>query len=157
MQLRLIGASSRLSGFVLGATLAGSVAGLTSGALQAQDDPPEVIYLFADLSGAAETAGGDEDGYGDLAAALKLTEGKFCYELSVGNIAAPTAAHIHTGKAGTDGEPVITISVTSARNETCIDADKKLMRKMADKPGDYYVNVHNDKFSAGAIRGQLQS
>ena len=162
MTLRLIGARFRMTGTLLmGAMLAGSGAGLGTGlgagALLAQDEPPTVIYLFADLGGAGETAGGDKDGYGDLAAALKVTEGKFCYELSVGDIAAPTAAHIHEGKAGVDGAPVITISVTGARNETCVDADKKLLKSMADKPGNYYVNVHNEKFPAGAIRGQLQA
>ncbi len=152
MKLRLIGAG------VLGAgALAELLAAGLAGNAAAQDiPPPEVIYLFADLSGSAETAGGDKDGYGDLAAALKLTEGQFCYELSVGNIAAATAAHIHEGKAGADGPPVITISVTGTKNEACVAADKKLLERMADKPGEYYVNVHNTAHPAGAVRGQLQ-
>jgi uncharacterized protein (DUF3820 family) len=37
-----------------------------------------------------------------------------------------------------------------------VDAEGKLLRKIADKPGDYYVNVHTADFPAGAIRGQLQ-
>ena len=146
MILRSIGA---------GALIAGAAA-LQAGALAAQDPPPEVIYLFADLSGEHETAAGDADGYGDMAAAVKLTEGKFCYELSVGKIAAATAAHVHEGKAGADGPPVITIAVTGPKNETCVEADGKLLKKIADKPGEYYVNVHNADFPAGAIRGQLQ-
>lgn len=154
MTLRVIGARSLLTGALL---IGAAVAGPVAVPLMAQGEPPEVIYLFADLSGSNEIAGGDKDGFGDLAAALKLDEGKFCFELSVGDIAAPTAAHIHEGKAGVDGAPVITITVTGARNETCIDTDKKLLRKIADKPGDFYVNVHNEKFPAGAIRGQLQA
>ena len=145
MTLRLIGAWA----------LAGAAA-VQAGALAAQDEPPEVAYLFADLGGANVTGRGDKDGYGDMAAAVKLTEGKFCYELSVGKIAAATAAHVHEGKAGVDGPPVITIAVTGPRNEVCVEADGKLLRKIADKPGDYYVNVHNAEFPSGAIRGQLQ-
>lgn len=148
MKLRLMGA---------GAVCAGMLAAGMGGGAAAQDDPPpEVIYLFADLGGGAQTGGGDKDGYGDMAAALKLTEGQFCYELSVGNIAAATAAHIHEGKAGADGPPVITISVTGTKNETCIAADTKLLEQIADNPGDYYVNVHNAAHPAGAVRGQLQ-
>ena len=149
MRFRLIGTSA----LVLGALSAVPA----TGPLLAQDDAPaEVIYLFAELDGASETAEGDSDGYGDMAAAVKLAEGKFCYELSVGDIGAPTAAHIHEGKAGADGAPVITISVTGAKNETCVEADAKLLKKIAGKPGDYYVNVHDAAHTAGAIRGQLQ-
>lgn len=152
MGLRLIGACA-----VGAAALAGGLAPNVAGGAAAQEiPPPETIYLFADLGGAAQAAGGDKDGYGDLAAALKLTEGQFCYELSVGNIAPATAAHIHAGKAGVDGPPVIPITVTGAKNETCVDADKELLGRIADNPGDYYVNVHNSPHPAGAIRGQLE-
>ncbi len=146
MTLRLIGACALFAG----------AAAVQAGALAAQDEPPEVVYLFADLQGANATGGGDRDGYGDMAAAVKLTEGKLCYELSVGKIAAATAAHVHEGKAGVAGPPVITIAVTGPRNETCVEADGKLLRKIADEPGDYYVNVHNADFPSGAIRGQFQ-
>ncbi|MDZ4306279.1 CHRD domain-containing protein [Allopontixanthobacter sp.] len=161
MKLRSIGVCARRTGAFAGLVAAalagiGAGAGVGVGAVAQDIPPPEVIYLFADLGGAAETAGGDKDGYGDLAAALKLTEGQFCYELSVGNIAAATAAHIHEGKAGTDGPPVITISVTGTKNETCVETDTKLLDRIADRPGDYYVNVHNSAHPSGAIRGQLQ-
>ena len=137
------------------ALLAGGAA-LQAGALAAQDAPPEVVYLFADLEGADEPGGGDKNGFGDMAVAVKLTEGKFCYELSVGQIATATAAHVHEGKAGVNGPPVITIAVTGPKNQVCVDAEGKLLRKIAEKPGDYYVNVHTADFPTGAIRGQLQ-
>lgn len=146
MRVRLIG---------VWALFAGATA-VQAGALAAQEPPPEVIYLFADLDGANETGRGDADGYGDMAAAVKLTEGKFCYELSVGKIGVATAAHVHEGKEGADGAPVITIAVTGPKNEVCAEADKKLLDKIADKPGNYYVNVHTAEFPTGAIRGQLQ-
>ena len=66
--------------------------------------------------------------------------------MSVGNIAAATAAHVHEGKAGVNGPPVITIAVTGPKNEACVEADRKLLKKIADKPGDYYVNVHTGGF-----------
>ena len=136
---------------------AAAVLPLVSGAaLMAQDIEITAAYLFGDLNGAAETGGGDKDGFGDFAATVKFDEGQFCYVLSVGNIGKPTAAHIHAGKAGTNGDPVITISVTGEDEEICVEADKALLKKIADKPGDYYVNVHTAEHPAGAIRSQLQ-
>ncbi len=146
MAVRLIGVWALFAG----------AAAVQTGALAAQDEPPAVIYLFADLQGANETGAGDRDGYGDMAAAVKLTEGKLCYELSVGKIGTAMAAHVHEGKAGVEGPPVITIAVTGPKNEVCLEADGKLLRKIADEPGDFYVNVHNAEFPSGAIRGQLQ-
>ena len=32
-----------------------------------------------------------------------------------------------------------------------------LLKKIIATPGDYYVNVHNNEFKGGAIRGQLQA
>ncbi len=129
---------------------------LSGAALMAQDIEITAAYLFGDLTGAAETGGGDKDGFGDFAATVKFDEGKFCYVLSVGDISKPTAAHVHAGKAGVNGDPVITISVTGEDDEACVDADKALLKKIADNPGDYYVNVHTADHPAGAIRGQLQ-
>lgn len=145
MKCRLIGACTAL-------------VGMLAAPLAAQEQPPEDIYLFADLSGAAETAGGDEDGYGDFTITLKMEAREYCYQLSVGEIEEPTAAHIHQGKAGTDGPPVITIAVTGeGADQVCVAADVKLLKKIAGKPGDYYVNVHTADFPAGAIRGQLEA
>jgi len=155
MKLRLIGNHFLMTGALITGTLLTGAS--LAGPLLAQDQPPEVIYLFADLSGANVTGGGDEDGYGDFAASVKLTENQFCYELSAGEIGAPTAAHIHVGEAGVDGGPVITLTALSGGGETCVAADGKLLKKIANQPGDYYVNVHTADFPAGAIRGQLQA
>lgn len=155
MRLRLIGAGAG----IFGAALAGAaLGGMGAGPLAAQDQPLDDIYLFADLSGAAETGGGDEDGYGDFAVTLKLEDGEICYRLSVGEIEEPTAAHVHAGKAGVDGPPVITIEVTGVEaDELCMAVDAKLLKKIGSKPGDYYVNVHTADFPAGAVRGQLEA
>lgn len=39
----------------------------------------------------------------------------------------------------------------------CVDdVSDTLIDKIADEPEDYYVNIHNEKYPDGAIRGQLE-
>lgn len=139
----------------MGATLAlGAVA--AHAAKPEYDQLIEHIYVFAALEGANETKGGDEDGYADFRGAIDPKTGEMCYTLSVGDI-EPTAAHIHEGKAGADGAPVVPLEITGddKGSEKCVDLDAGLAKKIMDKPENYYVNVHTAKFPAGAVRGQL--
>jgi hypothetical protein len=43
---------------------------------------------------------------------------------------------------------------TSGRSSGC-ENDKELAIEILRNPEDYYVNVHNREFGAGAVRGQL--
>ena len=80
-------------------------------------------------------------------------------------ITAPTAAHIHEGRAGVAG-PVVVLFFQPGTNAAslpdtlssvagCVDVDPALARRIAANPRDYYVNIHTADFAAGAIRGQL--
>jgi hypothetical protein len=108
--------------------------------------------LVAALNGASETTGGDPDGAGSFSVEIDADAGDFCYTLTGTKIAKATMAHVHSGAAGANGPPVVTLEVAS---DMCAAVDPEKLMAMIAAPADYYVNVHNADFPAGAIRGQL--
>jgi hypothetical protein len=119
-------------------------------------------HLRASLTGAKEVPGpGDPDGRGTARVSLKGD--RICYKLSWRNIDAPTAAHIHVGSKKEAGPVVVGLlsvpapglgaPVHSVRG--CADVERSLVVALRRHPRDYYVNIHNVKYPAGAIRGQL--
>ena len=120
--------------------------------------------LKASLSGANEvnTAGqlgaGDPDGSGKARVKIDLRKGRLCYDLRVKNIDPAVAAHIHKAAAGANGAPVVTLAApTSGRSRGCLTVEMTLLKDIRTNPSEYYVNVHNEAFSGGAVRGQLAS
>ena len=111
--------------------------------------------LTADLSGSAET---DEDGSGTATVVLDPDAGTACWTISVENIDPVTISHIHEGAEGTDGGVVVDLDLDGfdGSSEGCNEAaDAATLQAIIDDPGGYYVNVHNEQFTGGAIRGQL--
>ena len=115
---------------------------------------PGDIMLSASLNGASETPPTGVDATGMFMGRLNPGTGQLCYTLTSQKLTDLTMAHIHVGAAGVAGPPVVVLS-PSVPTETCIPVDKDLAMKIAAKPSDYYVNVHNTPFPKGAIRGQL--
>jgi len=112
--------------------------------------------LHAVLTGDAEVPDpGDPDGTGTAMVTLEPDAGRVCYEIDVENIGEPGAAHIHTGAAGTAGPPVVDFDLPNNGLSACVDADPETIRAISGAPSEYYVNVHNAEFGAGAVRGQL--
>jgi hypothetical protein len=108
--------------------------------------------LVTKLTGAAEVPGpGDPDGSGVAAVLLVPEHGKVCSAIFVRNVAPLTAAHIHVGTAIQAGGVVVTLNTRAG----CVTADRALIRDIIRNPSNYYVNVHNAEFPAGALRGQL--
>ena len=125
--------------------------------LASQDKEQGGRPLTSTLTGAAEVPGpGDTDGTGTFKIELNPGQNQICYELTVSNIAAPNAAHIHVGAADKAGPVVVTLKtpVDGAAKE-CVQFDREKIKLIIQKPADYYVNVHNSEFPDGAVRGQL--
>ncbi len=111
------------------------------------------VKLAATLSGANEPAGGDADGTGSFSVEVDADAGDFCFTLTAAKIDKATMAHVHSGAAGANGPPVVTIAVAS---DECIAVEPDKLKPILASPGDFYVNVHNAAYPAGAIRGQLE-
>lgn len=136
------------------AGLAG-VAMLSFSPIQASPATATGVMLTATLAGPNEVPGpGDADGTGSFAARVDPALGKLCYTLANTNLPKPTMAHVHSGKMGTAGPPVVTLQ-TDAPNEVCMAIAKDVALKFIEAPEDYYVNIHTNEHPAGAIRGQL--
>lgn len=109
------------------------------------------------LTGAAEVPGpGDPDGSGTATITLNHGQGRVCWEITVSDIAPATAAHIHVAPAGVAGPVEVPLSPpTSGSSSGCATVDGDLIKAIIHSPEQYYVNVHNALFPAGALRGQL--
>ena len=119
--------------------------------------------LRTTLTGAKEVPGpGDGDGRGSAKVSLKRDQ--ICFTLSWRNIDAPTAAHIHVGPSDVAGPVVVGLLSVPAPGlgapvnsvGGCADAEPDLIAAIRSNPRNYYVNIHNVAFPAGAIRGQLR-
>lgn len=120
--------------------------------------------LTASLNGANEVGSmGDPDGSGTMNLTLNSGQEEICWDLDVENIEAPTRAHIHEASVGQNGPVVVfffdlvidpAIPVPDSLSG-CVDADRDLIKEIRANPEDYYINVHNDEYPGGAVRGQL--
>ena len=109
--------------------------------------------LEATLNGKAE--GAPKTNKGKAEVTLNAKTGKVCWDFNLAKIdGKPTQAHIHKGKAGVAGNVVVPFGA-SYKRQGCTTASKALVKSIAGHPGSYYVNVHNAKHPAGAMRGQL--
>jgi len=143
---------------VLAITLAGAmgVAALVSSVSPAG---AATTQLRAHMTGAQEVAG-DPNGAGTAVIDLHTAGGYLCFDIMVTRVHLPTfAAHIHQGAVGVAGPPVVTLAAPdrSGHSNGCVTADPAVLRDIAHHPANYYVNVHNYPFPAGAVRGQLHA
>ena len=111
--------------------------------------------LTAQLAGSAET---DEDGTGMATLVLDPDAGTACWEMTAEGIDPVTISHIHEGAEGVDGGVVVDLDLDGfeGTSEGCNEAaEADALQAIIDDPAGYYVNLHNEAFPGGAIRGQL--
>ncbi len=109
------------------------------------------------LVGGQEVPGpGDPDGTGTAKITADATTNTICYDMTAQGISAPTAAHLHRGRFGQAGAPIITLKAPSnGASSDCVKVTKAEAAALIADPSNYYVNVHTADYPNGAIRGQL--
>jgi hypothetical protein len=119
--------------------------------------------LFAVLKGRNEVdangrrGAGDPDGRGSFTA---IVDGdQLCFGITVTNLDAPTAAHIHLGRSNVNGGVVVPLTQPATgdpgASSGCVTVATTLAQAILKNPHKYYANVHTAAFPNGAARGQL--
>ncbi len=124
--------------------------------------PAAAVQLEAQLKGKNEVPKADPDGTGRAEVKLRRQKRKVCFLIEYENIAEPFAGHIHEGEKGENGDVVVTLFSSETGSFPtpvggCVRRVKKsLISAIAANPNHYYVNIHNEDYPDGAIRGQLK-
>lgn len=122
----------------------------------AQDNSGKRFTLA--LEGEVEVTPGDPDGTGTATFRINPGQGQLCYSLRVRDIRPATAAHIHEAPAGQAGPVIVGLQApTSGMSSGCVTVSREQALEIIREPENYYVNVHNAEFPAGALRAQFDS
>jgi hypothetical protein len=104
-----------------------------------------------------QTGAGDRNGRGSFTGVIDGDQ--LCYGITVANIRKPVAAHIHKAPRSENGDVVVTLEHPRkgdpGTSSGCTAISSSLARQLRNNPKAFYVNVHNAKFPAGAVRGQI--
>lgn len=102
---------------------------------------------------------GDPAGVGGVQVVPTGVADELCYRMELGSLDPPaTLVHIHRGEFGRVGEVVFSldVGVGSGQSVHCdrgVDAEQRAA--LQTDPQAFYVDVHNDAYPDGAIRGQM--
>ncbi len=96
---------------------------------------------------------GDANGSGHAMLTLNENRRKVCATIHWTGIDDPTFAHIHKKS---DGSVVVDLTGAVTGGAKCTrGVARRTIRRIVNRPGRYYVNVHNAPYPAGAIQGKL--
>ncbi|MGP3989692.1 CHRD domain-containing protein [Streptomyces sp. 3N207] len=122
-------------------------------------------FFAGSLNGANEVpaaggpAVGDKDG--KALALMRIKDTKVSFAFSFRGIATPTAAHIHQGVKGKNGDIKIPLFAKKAEEgRTTVTGkvtvkDTYLLDALRSDPNGFYFNLHTGEFPGGAVRGQV--
>jgi hypothetical protein len=112
--------------------------------------------LIAAMSGDEEAPeDGDDDAYGAAIVDFRRAGG-ICFRVEPRGVETLNAGHIHRGPRGEAGPVVVPLFTGRApTRRRCVRVAAALRREIMRFPRRFYVNVHNEDFPGGAVRGPL--
>ena len=112
----------------------------------------EIVEFEFPLDGDQVCPPGDTDGFGTAFLTIDSESLTITWTFDVNNIELPLInAHIHNAPVGVNG-PLVVDFMGQLDGQDLFDED---LADVLLSPKDYYLNLHNDAFPQGAIRGQL--
>jgi CHRD domain-containing protein len=153
----LITATFLVTGVLIAIIVIASTNGMTDEVALAQGAQKK---FTADLSGKNEVPPVDTKASGTAQFQLSADGKQIDYELTTKDVNNFMMAHIHQGKAGENGQPVVMLSIGKAKI-TSGDLQGPLNGKQLSdlvkllEDGNAYVNVHTQQNQNGEIRGQI--
>jgi hypothetical protein len=110
-------------------------------------------------TGGQESPAGDPDGEILGTITLDPATNTLSWNLTFTNIAAPTLMHIHSGQDGSNGPVFVDMGIVTTGGPGTLVNTKVITPTQATSiltnPQNFYLNVHNATFPAGALRAQL--
>lgn len=114
--------------------------------------------LSSKLNADNELLPGDAKATGTSTLIVFPAFGVACAQFTVKNLSSPaTHAMLHKAQVGKAGPIALELPTPSTYGLAfrCYKADSEILSNISQNPENYYINVYNNKFPTGAIRGQL--
>lgn len=114
----------------------------------------ENMMFKADLKGSSEVPPTDSAATGSAEVTIDTESKKLSWTVTSSGLSGdPVAAHFHgPAAAGANADPVVDISASIAKGSADVTAEQ-----LADlQAGNWYLNIHTQKFPDGEIRGQVE-
>lgn len=117
--------------------------------------PENIITIDLPLTSTSQVPPQKSTGEGLGSLSLNLDSNTLSGHISFGELTV-SAAHIHQGYAGEIGSAIVAFEA-SADASTMVLAETTLSEEQVERfrAGGYYINLHNDEFPDGFLRGQI--
>lgn len=140
----------------LGVLLAGLF--VSAAVAQPSEQGEAAIFKYTTvLLGSNETPPADATAVGFAVVTVDTTANTVSWVILSPDVANVSASHIHEGPAGVPAGVVIPFNqpFTNGVSTGTASVSAAIIGRLVANPNNFYVNVHNNVFPGGAIRGQL--
>ncbi|MEJ6475427.1 CHRD domain-containing protein [Pseudoalteromonas piscicida] len=129
-----------------------------NGELRAQIVPDSVSIITFKLDGSQQVPMNDSDGMGYGYAAYDSSDGQLYLRAVTMGVDDATAAHIHTGRIGDNGDVLVVLEQDDEVMTDWVTPEGTMIDEATLAvllSGGHYVNVHTPDMPNGEIRGQI--